>query len=73
MAQGLFNLLYLLIASSLNFTLSCPNIWGGTTKVDPLAGFFAKLLVDSRLVDVLPHKLGPTWHNGRVGDVGIGK
>jgi hypothetical protein len=41
--------------------------------VDSLAAFFKELFIKNKLVDVVPAKVVPTWHNGRSGDDGIEK
>ena len=63
----------LIIVGDLNFTLSDAKILGWKSCLDPLASYFSQLLVRTRMVDLPPVSLGPTWQNGRIGVEGISK
>lgn len=67
------NLNDLIIAGDLNFTCQASEIWGSSARMDDLGDFFSQLLLDIDFVDVLPHKLAPTWTNGRFGREGVHK
>jgi hypothetical protein len=47
--------------------ISAEEIWGDTTRLDPLAGYFKGMLQESGLVDIVPNEVVPTWRNGRSG------
>ena len=42
-------------------------------RADKQSGFFLFLLENSRLVDIEPVKLSPTWRNFKTGDEEVGK
>jgi hypothetical protein len=63
----------IIVGGDLNFTLSMREVWGASSRIDPLSDFFTSLLHTSGLVDVQPSKLTPTWRNGRTGADGIAK
>jgi hypothetical protein len=44
----------LIIGGDLNFTLSAREVWGGMARSDPLADYFANLLLIIGLVDLQP-------------------
>ena len=71
--KGLLNLENLLIVGDLNFIVLETEFWGDSSRVDPLERYFTNLMLLSHLVDIAPARLGPTWCNGLVGSVGIGK
>ena len=71
--KGLLNLENLLIAGDLNFIVLETEVWGDSSRVDPLERYFTNLMLLSHLVDIALARLGPTWCNGLVGSVGIGK
>lgn len=71
--SGLMNLHDLIIAGDLNFTYQASEIWGTSAKMDDLGEYFSQLLLETDFVDVLPHKLSPTWTNGRFGREGVHK
>jgi len=43
------------------------EVWGGTSLVDPLSGFFKDLFHSTKLVDISLVVPTPTWRNGRMG------
>jgi hypothetical protein len=61
------------MAGDLNLTINLEEIWGETTHVDSLVGFFKELFSKNKLVDVAPAQVVPTWRNGRSGTEGISK
>jgi hypothetical protein len=63
----------LIVAGDLNFTVSAGEVWGDTTHLDPLAGYFKDIFQENRLVDILPDEVVPTWRNGRSRCEGISK
>jgi exonuclease III len=63
----------IIIGGDLNFTLSANEVWGTTTMIDPLVDFIDNLLHRSRLIDLQPSVITPTWRNGRTGYNGISK
>ena len=46
---------------------------GGQRRVDPLAPYFSNILMESKLIDLDPQFLKPTWTNRRVGEERIAK
>jgi hypothetical protein len=60
----LLSLKKLIIAGELNLTLSSGDIWGGSSLVGPLAGFFKAFFQNNKLIDIEPKKVFPTWRNG---------
>jgi hypothetical protein len=71
--SGILFYLGLLFCGDLNFTVASSEIWGGRARPDALDGYFGQMMVDYRLIDMLPGKLSPTWRNGRSDSGGIGK
>ena len=63
----------MIIGGDLNFTLGEHEIWGPKARVDPLAPYFSKILMESKLIDLDPQVLKPTWTNRRVGEERIAK
>jgi hypothetical protein len=63
----------LIIAGDLNFTTSSEEVWGLSTHVDSLAGYFKSLFIKNNLVDIVSAEVVPTWQNGRSGDDSIAK
>jgi hypothetical protein len=59
--------------SPVNITLSSDEIWGGSTALGHLSGFFNTLFHAHKLIDVKPDKIIPTWRNGRAGSEAIAK
>jgi hypothetical protein len=57
----------MIVAGDLNFTVSVGEVWGDTTHMDPLEGYFKGIFQKNRLVDILPANVVPTWRNGRNG------
>ena len=57
----------------LNFTLGAHEVWGPKARTDPLASYFNNLLMDSKLIDLDPQPLNPTWSNRRLGEERIAK
>jgi hypothetical protein len=57
----------LIVAGDFNFIVNVGEVWGDTTHVDPLAGYFKDIFQGNRLVDILPDEVVPTWRNGRSG------
>jgi hypothetical protein len=51
----------LIIVGDMNFTTSTEEVWGQSTLVDSLAGFFKSLFIKNNLVDVVPVEVVPTW------------
>jgi endonuclease/exonuclease/phosphatase family metal-dependent hydrolase len=70
-SRGMLEHKNLIVAGDLNFTVSVGEVWGASTQLDQLAGYFKELFQDNRLVDVIPDVLVPTWQNGRSGDESI--
>jgi hypothetical protein len=66
-ASGLLDHTNLIVVGDLNFTTNVGEVWGSSTSLDPLAGYFGTLLQDHHLVDFLPDDIVPTWRNGRSG------
>lgn len=48
-------------------------MWGNGRPSDPLDDFFISLFANSKLQDISPCVLSPTWSNGRVGSLAIAK
>ena len=71
LAGGLLSLPNLLLVDDLNFTISSCEVWGSKYKNDPLGSYFSQLITSNNLVDLSMNNLGPSWRNGRIGDVGI--
>ena len=63
----------MIIGGDLNFTLGAHEIWGPKARIDPSAPYFSNLLMDSKLIDLDPQLLNPTWSNRRVGEERIAK
>jgi hypothetical protein len=51
----------MIVVGDLNFTLNVSEVWGDSSHVDPLAGYFKYLFQGNRLVDILPDEVVPTW------------
>jgi hypothetical protein len=51
----------LLVAEDFNFTVSAGEVWGDTTHLDQLAGYFIDIFQDNMLVDIIHDELVPTW------------
>jgi hypothetical protein len=71
--EGVLSSPSVILGGDLNFTLSVVEVWGAGNCMDPLSDYFGSLFLDSKLVDILPNKLLPTWSNGREGSAGIAK
>lgn len=71
--SGLMDLPDIIIAGDLNFSYLASEIWGISARMDDLGDFFLNMLMEKNLIDVLPHKLSPTWTNGRYGAEGVHK
>jgi hypothetical protein len=56
-----------------NFSLSLWEAYGVHPRADKQSGFFLSLLENSRLVDIEPMKLSPTWKNFKIGDEEVAK
>jgi hypothetical protein len=54
-------------------TLSSGEIWGATTTLGTLVGFFTNYFHRNTLIDIAPGNLVPTWSNGRAGTDSIAK
>jgi hypothetical protein len=65
--RGLLASNNLIVAGDLNLTTRADEIWGASTHLDKLVGFFKDLFQAHHLVDLLPDVLVPTWRNGRAG------
>jgi hypothetical protein len=63
----------LIVVGDFNLTMSVREIWGVSSQPDPLPDLFKVLFMDTRLVDILPDALAPTWSNGREGSDRISK
>ena len=61
------------MGGDLNFTLTAREIWGDRARLDPLDDTLTDMFVASRLVDMVPNQMTPTWRNGRVGSQGVTK
>lgn len=64
-AVGLLDLNSLVIVGDLNLTLQSGEIWGLSTRPDPLQYWFRSLFARHGLVDVAPKPISFTWWNGR--------
>lgn len=71
--DGILPQLNVILGGNFNFTSSTREVWGQGAKLDSLAPFLLDLFHEVGLVDVEPTHLGPTWQNGRDGEVGITK
>jgi endonuclease/exonuclease/phosphatase family metal-dependent hydrolase len=71
--SGLLSHKDLILAGDLNFTTSPAEVWGKSSLLDTLAGFFKSLFQMNGLVDVAPVEKVPTWRNDREGDACITK
>jgi hypothetical protein len=58
----------LILVGDLNLTTSLAEVWGKSTQLDSLTGFFKSLFQKNDLVDVAPVKKVSTWRNGRTCD-----
>jgi hypothetical protein len=63
--SGLLAQKKLILAGDLNLTLSSGEIWGGSTSLGSLAGYFKAFFLNNKLIDIVPGKVVPTWRNGR--------
>jgi hypothetical protein len=63
----------MIVAGDLNFKVSVGEVWGASTQLDQLAGYFKEFFQDNRLVDIILDVLAPTWRNGRSGAESISK
>jgi len=63
-ARGLLYHTILIIAGYMNFTTNDGEVWGSSTSLSRLAGYFITLLHEHLLVDFPLNDLVPTWHNG---------
>jgi endonuclease/exonuclease/phosphatase family metal-dependent hydrolase len=72
-SRGLLAYNNLIVAGDLNFTTRADEVWGASTHLDKLVGFFKDLFQENHLVDFLPDVLVPTWRNGRAGVDNIAK
>ena len=71
--SGFVKEIILIIVGDLNFNLGAHEIWGPKARIDPLASYFSNLMMESKLVDVDPQILKPTWSNKWVGEERIVK
>jgi hypothetical protein len=55
----------IIIVGDMNFTISFEKVWGQSTQLDSLVGFFKSLFLKTSLVDVVPSKVIPMWHNDK--------
>jgi len=72
-SSGILYLENLVLGGDLNLTLGATEVWGGTSLIDPLAGYFKDLFVSTNLVDISLAHLAPTWRNGRLGQDRVAK
>jgi hypothetical protein len=56
-----------ILAGDLNLNLSTGEIWGGSTSLGSLDGFFKYLFLNNKLIDIVPGKVVSTWQNDRSG------
>lgn len=63
----------IIIGEDLNFTISQREIWGGSSRQDPLVAFFSYLMESMNLIDLEPIPLAPTWSNRRSRREGVAK
>ena len=63
----------IIFGGDLNFSLCLSEIWGDRARSDCLSDFFAKILDDHGLVDIVSNVILPTLTNRRVGSENICK
>ena len=63
----------IIFGGDLNFSMGLSEIWGDRARSDCLSDFFAKILNDHGLMDIVPSVILPTWTNRRVGSENICK
>jgi len=72
-ARGLLAHKNLILAGELNFTYDVGEVWGDSTHLDLLTGFFKDLFNENRPVDIALDVLVSNWRNGRGGSDSISK
>ena len=63
----------IIFGGDMNFSMGLSEIWGDRARSDCLSEFFAKILDDHGLVDIVLNVILPTWTNRRVGSENICK
>lgn len=71
--SGILVLDSLLMAVDLILTIGLDAICGDSYRLDPIANKLKDIIFDYNLVDIFPPRLAPTWNNGRMEDMHIGK
>jgi hypothetical protein len=63
----------LILGGDLNLSLRPSEVWGDSVRPDQLADYFCHKFAESRLTDLDPLNLKPTWKNNRVRIEGLTK
>lgn len=64
-SEGFLKDVDIIVGGDLNLVTSIIEIWGDSSKPDPLDYFFNNMLTNVGLVHVFPIPLVPTWQNGQ--------
>jgi hypothetical protein len=62
-----------IMGGDVNFILRRGELWRESGRMDPLVNFPLQKIEETRLCDIKPLILKPTWRNRRVGSGGIYK
>ena len=72
-SSGIFTIQNLISMGDFNTTLRVNESWGHRARADPMAVYIGGILEKTKMVDIHPNPIIPTWTNMRTGDEFIGK
>lgn len=64
-SSSIMDLQKLIIIGDLNYTIILDETWGCHRKFDFLVGKIKNAIIFNNFLDIDPHKISPTWDNGR--------